>query len=285
MAQPSSRSSQIRSENGPVSRDVSPAKGSSINSTCGSRAIALAISILRRSAKGNVAGRQSSTVTKPTRAAMARARLSVSGSVNSRVSLSGNSASLMFSSTVWRCNGRECWNTMPAPMRAILCDGQPATSTPPMRTEPASGCSIPIMSFITVDLPEPLGPIRPRILPACTPNAISLTATRPPKRLVRPETSRLAAAAMSDIVPGAHEQPVEAAREQQHHDQRHGVDDEVRQVADRAQRLAHGDDEDRAERPAEDRAPAAEHGGDDDLHADGDVDQRARRGGADVKDQ
>ena len=44
---------------------VSPANGSSINSTCGSRAIALAISILRRSANGSVPGRRSSTPLKP----------------------------------------------------------------------------------------------------------------------------------------------------------------------------------------------------------------------------
>ena len=46
--------------------------------------------------------------------------------------------------------------------------------------EPASGRSMPMMSFITVDLPEPFGPIRPRILPAWTLSAMSLTATRPP---------------------------------------------------------------------------------------------------------
>ena len=57
---------------------------------------------------------------------------------------------------------------MPAPIRAILCEGQPATSTPLIRTEPASGRSIPMMSFITVDLPEPFGPMRPKISPART---------------------------------------------------------------------------------------------------------------------
>jgi hypothetical protein len=125
----------------------------------------------------------------------------MAGSANSRVSLSGSSASVMFSSTVWRCSGRECWNTMPTPIRAISCEGRRATSTPLMRTEPASGRSIPMMSFITVDLPDPFGPISPRISPARTASAMSLTATRPPKRLVRPLTSRWAPAAVLTRIP------------------------------------------------------------------------------------
>ena len=48
------------------------------------------------------------------------------GRRNSMSRLSGSSASLMFSSTVCRCSGRECWNTMPTPLRAIRCEGQPA---------------------------------------------------------------------------------------------------------------------------------------------------------------
>ena len=36
----------------------------------------------------------------------------------------------MFSSTVCRFSGRECWNTMPKPLRAILCAGRPAMFSP-----------------------------------------------------------------------------------------------------------------------------------------------------------
>ncbi len=67
--------------------------------------------------------------------------------------------------------------------------GQPATSTPSMRTWPAFGRSMPMMSFITVDLPEPFGPISPRISPGAMLSDMFFTATRPPKRLVRPDTS------------------------------------------------------------------------------------------------
>jgi len=57
------------------------------------------------------------------------------------------------------------------------------------------------MSFITVDLPDPLGPIKPRISPAFTRNAMSFTATRPPNRLVRPLTMREALSRVLTTVP------------------------------------------------------------------------------------
>ena len=72
---------------------------------------------------------------------------------------------------------------MPTPSRAIRCGGQPATSRPSTRTDPASGRSTPRIDFITVDLPDPFGPIRPRISPAWIEKLTSLTAVRPPNRL------------------------------------------------------------------------------------------------------
>jgi len=47
---------------------------------------------------------------------------------------------------------RECWKTIPTPARAMRYDGQPTVSTPSSLTEPASGRSMPMTSFITVDL-------------------------------------------------------------------------------------------------------------------------------------
>ena len=85
---------------------------------------------------------------------------------------------------------------MPTPSRAIRCGGQPATSTPSTRTDPPSGRSTPRIDFITVDLPDPFGPIRPRISPAWIEKLTSLTAASPPNLLKRPSTSSLAAAAL-----------------------------------------------------------------------------------------
>ena len=94
-----------------------------------------------------------------------RAR-STAAAVASRSSESGNSASLMFSSTVCRCSGRECWKTMLMPARAMRCAGQPAMSMPSSLTAPALARTMPMISDITVDLPEPFGPISPTISPA-----------------------------------------------------------------------------------------------------------------------
>ena len=54
---------------------------------------------------------------------------------------------MMFSSTVCRFSGRECWNTMPKPLRAILCAGRPATFSPWNTTSPAVGRSMPMIAL------------------------------------------------------------------------------------------------------------------------------------------
>ena len=54
--------------------------------------------------------------------------------------------------------------------------------------EPAEGGSAPEMQLKQVVLPEPLGPMRPRISPGLTSKETPWRARKPPKRLVRPET-------------------------------------------------------------------------------------------------
>ena len=192
-ARPSSRKLRISSEKVPTSPRVSPAKGSSTRTTFGSRAIAFASSSRRRSANGKVGGRRCITEPRPTRSAIHLARSVSALSGNSMNRLSGNSATMMFSSTVCRFSGRECWNTMPKPLRAILCAGSPAMSSPSKTTSPSVGRSMPMTLFMAVDLPEPLGPIRPRISPGRRSKARFLTAVRPPNRLVSPRTARTGA--------------------------------------------------------------------------------------------
>ncbi len=138
---------------------------------------------------------------------------------------------------------------------------------------------MPMMSFMTVDLPEPFGPISAMaIWPPRTLSAIPFTATRP-LNTRRPETRderHLSHTGLLflDRVSGGQK----IRREDQHHDERHGEDDEVGQIADRAQRLAHGDNEDRPKHRPEDGTPAAEYRSDDNLHTNRNIDERADRG-------
>ena len=51
------------------------------------------------------------------------------------------------------------------------------------------------MQLKIVLLPEPFGPMRPRISPSSTAKETSLTAEKPPNLFVRPETRSIAIAA------------------------------------------------------------------------------------------
>src|SRR3989442_10171556 len=62
--------------------------------------------------------------------------------------------------------------------------GRPPISAPRKPTEPAFGLSAPAMRLKTVLLPEPLGPMRPRISPSATSNETLLTAVKPPNLFV-----------------------------------------------------------------------------------------------------
>src|SRR6267378_450235 len=75
------------------------------------------------------------------------------------------------------------------PACATRYAGRPPISAPRKRTQPALGLSAPAMRLQTVLLPEPLGPIRPRISPSATSNETLLTAVKPPNLFVSCSTS------------------------------------------------------------------------------------------------
>ena len=62
---------------------------------------------------------------------------------------------------------------------------RPPISSPLNRTEPPEGASAPEMQLKAVVLPEPFGPMSPRISPSRTSNDTRLSAVKSPKRLVR----------------------------------------------------------------------------------------------------
>src|SRR6516225_1720464 len=71
----------------------------------------------------------------------------------------------------------------------MRCGGRPAISCPSKRIDPAVGANVPDSMLKIVLLPDPFGPIRPRISPLPTAKETSLTAVKPPNRLMSPVTS------------------------------------------------------------------------------------------------
>ena len=72
---------------------------------------------------------------------------------------------MTFSSSDSLRNGRGIWKVRPTPWWQIACAGKPAISSPSKRIEPDVGRSVPAIRLKVVLLPEPFGPIRPRISP------------------------------------------------------------------------------------------------------------------------
>ena len=60
---------------------------------------------------------------------------------------------------------RTSWNVRATPSRAMRCAGSAGISASSKRDLPASGRSAPEIRLSTVVLPEPFGPIRPKISP------------------------------------------------------------------------------------------------------------------------
>src|SRR5713101_7748468 len=85
-------------------------------------------------------------------------------------------------------NGRGIWNVRAIPRWQTASGVRPPISAPSKRMLPAVGVSAPEMQLKAVVLPEPFGPMRPRISPFLTSKDTPLRAVNPPKRLVSPVT-------------------------------------------------------------------------------------------------
>src|SRR4029077_13021325 len=75
-----------------------------------------------------------------------------------------------------------------SPRWQIASGVRPAISSPLKRIEPAVAASAPEMQLKQVVLPDPLGPIRPRISPAFTSKETAFRAVKPPNCLVSRST-------------------------------------------------------------------------------------------------
>src|SRR5471032_2351179 len=74
------------------------------------------------------------------------------------------------------------------PLTMMRCGAAPAISAPANSIDPDVGTSVPDSMLKIVLLPEPFGPIRPRISPCSTRNDTLFTAVKPPKRFTNPFT-------------------------------------------------------------------------------------------------
>src|SRR6516165_10754845 len=81
------------------------------------------------------------------------------------------------------------WKVRPMPRRQRSAAGSRVTSSPSNQIAPSLGRITPAIRLNMVDLPAPLGPIRPTISPRPTEIETSLLATRPEKRCQTPRVS------------------------------------------------------------------------------------------------
>src|SRR4051794_378805 len=83
------------------------------------------------------------------------------------------------------------------PRFTTACGLRPTMFSPPRCTSPEVGAMKPAIRLKAVVLPAPLGPIKPRISPACSSNDKPATARKPPKSFVRLETRSID---MSEVI-------------------------------------------------------------------------------------
>src|SRR3974390_249574 len=83
------------------------------------------------------------------------------------------------------------WKERARPLRARAGAGSAVTSSPAKRTSPRSGRSSPASWPMRVVLPAPFGPMIACVSPSRTSSSTPSLASRAPKVLVRPRTSRM----------------------------------------------------------------------------------------------
>jgi hypothetical protein len=188
---PWSLRSRMRARISSLTLGWTPAKGSSMSTTTGS------VTRARTNSSSfcwpplsSLAGvsRWAARPTKPSRSSALR-------SVCARPPRWCRVGTSRFSSAVTVENTRGFWKVRVTPWATTSRLERPLRSWSPMRTVPLSGFTAPLSRFRVVVLPDPLGPIRPRMVPGSTVKVTSATAWRPPNRLPSPVTRRLPAAA------------------------------------------------------------------------------------------
>src|SRR5882724_9902646 len=178
--------SRTRSIASCTSRWVRPAIASSSSRTLGSVASARAISSrLRPGVPSERAGASASRLM-PTRSSTARARVSDSA----RCDVRRKAPIMTFSSTVMPSNVCGTWKVRASPSCALASGDIAVMSWPSNNTLPEVETRSPVRQLKKVDLPAPLGPMRPRMSPCSSVTLAASTALKLPKALVTSRASR-----------------------------------------------------------------------------------------------
>ena len=181
-----------------VSSGDMPAVGSSISSSTGSLASAIAISSARCCPCARSPAMRSRTAASPTRSSSASAR-SISAVIRERRRSSAKrvaricAATRTFSCAVSWPNTVVIWKLFAMPMRANSCCARPVMSRPWKRMRPAVGANAPLTMLKNVLLPAPFGPMIAVRRPGSNDALTSSSAVKRPKRCVTRSTSSSAA--------------------------------------------------------------------------------------------
>src|SRR5262245_42329719 len=168
-----------------------PAKGSSISTTargCTMKARAICTSMLWPPESSLASAWRIRSSDTKSRSARARSR-AAAGRRESPRSTAARAGKSTFSSTVMLPKSLGIWKVRATPHAVISWGRRRSVRRPQRWISPASGRYRPDSTLTVVVLPEPLGPISPRICPGGTAMDSPSTATSPPKRLPRPRVS------------------------------------------------------------------------------------------------
>ena len=101
-----------------------------------------------------------------------------------------SAATSTFSRTVSDENSLRFWNVRTRPARAMEWEGSDVSPISPSCTSPEVGSTMPVITFTSVVLPAPLGPIKPTISRLETSIEAPSSARKPPNSTVTPLAER-----------------------------------------------------------------------------------------------
>src|SRR6185312_676261 len=258
-----------------ISTGVSPASASSSSIRRGSVASTRAISSRLRPGVPRLRARCPACAPRPV---ISMIRVALARAVE-RCGWRRKAPTMTFSSTVMSSKVAGTWKVRPMPSRAWAAAEALVTSIPSKTMRPSLGRRSPAMQLKKVDLPAPLGPMRPTISPLSTWRSAPATALKLPNALATfsalssMTASPTPAEARRDALMPQLQKPARLEAGDQHDDA--AIDDisEARAAATEpgVGRGLQRDEDHGAEQRAEQRAGAAQRRGDDELHRDEDA--------------